>query len=226
MFRICDGRTGMGNLFIYISQIDERTPVSSKIYDGYRGKYINFINLNIVDDDPKLPSIKTPDIYINEFTVNNIHPVCRNKIKPSDVLLKLINENKHLIEDIECGLAIRTSDPSCGTIADESTLNTFEKIIENSTKKIFIACDSLEHKLHLNKKYPNKINFLNGEPVHINNHNTIDSPLPFLEFFLLSMCPILYLTGGPKDMTKFSTFGYMASIYGNVPFNIIWNSYP
>lgn len=223
MFRINDGRVGLGNLFIYLSQIDDKTPVSSKIYDGYRGKYLEFTNLNIIEDDYSMESIKTPDIYINHYTSKNIHTRCRQKIKPSKLLIDIIENYKHLVEDIECGIAIRTYDPNCGYIADEHTLQTFENIIKNSSKKIFIACDNLEYKLKLNEKYPNKINFINGECIHINNHNTIDSPLPFLDFFLLSMCPLLYITGGPKDMTKFSTFGYMASIYGNVKANVVFN---
>ena len=45
----------------------------------------------------------------------------------------------------------------------------------------------------------------------------------FLKFFILSMCPKLYLTGGRGDMIGFSTYAYMASIYGEKPFEITFN---
>lgn len=110
-----------------------------------------------------------------------------------------------------------------GIIADDETLETFENIIKTSQKKIFIACDSLDYKLKLDEKYPGKLSFLRGENVHVNNDTKLDSPTPFLEFFLISMCPFIYLTGGPSDMTKFSTFGYMAAVYGNVDTYPIFN---
>jgi hypothetical protein len=225
MFRCVDG-AGLGNLFIWLSQIDEKTPVSSKIYDGYRGKYLDFMNLNIVEDDPTVESIPVPDIYLNEYTRRHVHPNIVNKVKPSKILEEIIHKNLKLLNDVECAIAIRTFDTYAGTIADEQTLETFENIIKKSPKKVFIACDSLDYKLKLDEKYPGKLSFLREENVHVNNTTKIDSPTPFLEFFLLSLCPFIYLTGGPPDMTKFSTFGYMATIYRNVPFYIIWNSYP
>lgn len=221
MFRCVDG-AGLGNLFIWLSQLDDKTPVSSKIYDGYRGKYLEFTNLNIVDDDPNVTSLKVPDIYINPHNFNKVHPVCRTKVKPSKILEEIIHKNLHLVRDVDCGIAIRTFDKYAGNIADEYTFSCYEHIINNSNK-VFVACDNLEYKLKLNEKYPGKINFINEENVHVNNDTKIDSPTPFLEFFLLSLCPFLYITGGPKDMTKFSTFGYMAVVYGQVPFDIIWN---
>ena len=45
----------------------------------------------------------------------------------------------------------------------------------------------------------------------------------YLKFFLLSMCPQLFLTGGRGDMIGFSTYAYMAAIYGKKPFQPIFN---
>ena len=222
MFRCVNG-AGLGNLFIWLSQIDDKTPVSSTIYNGYRGKYLDFTNLNIVDDDPSIESIKVPDIYINPYTIHYVHPNCKNKIKPSKLLEDIIQSHKHLVSDIDCAIAIRTYDPYAGKITDEHTLKYFEFVIKSCEKPVFVACDNFEYKLNLSKKYPGKVKFVNSDFVHINNNTEIDSPAPFLDFFLLSMSPFVYLTGGPKDMTKFSTFGYMACIYGNVNYTICWN---
>jgi hypothetical protein len=41
----------------------------------------------------------------------------------------------------------------------------------------------------------------------------------------LSRCPKLYITGGNfPQLPGLSTFGYMAAIYGGVPFEVISNS--
>ena len=46
----------------------------------------------------------------------------------------------------------------------------------------------------------------------------------FLKFFLFSKCPQLFLTGGNTDLVGFSTYAYIAAIYGNKPFNLIFNN--
>ena len=45
----------------------------------------------------------------------------------------------------------------------------------------------------------------------------------FLKFFILSKCPMLYLTAGTDQLIGFSTYAYMAAIYGNKPFKLIFN---
>lgn len=107
MFRCVDG-AGLGNLFIWLSQIDKKTPVSSKIYDGYRGKYLDFMNLNIIEDDHTVESIPVPDIYLNEYTRRHVHHNIVNKVKPSKILEDFIYKNLNLINDVECAIAIRT----------------------------------------------------------------------------------------------------------------------
>ena len=39
----------------------------------------------------------------------------------------------------------------------------------------------------------------------------------------MSKCPRLFITGGNKDLVGFSTYAYMAAIYGNKQFNMIFN---
>lgn len=229
MFRIND-RVGMGNLFIFLSQLDETTPVSDEIYSGFRDKYLKFKNLNIVPDDGTLESLKL-DIYINNYTMKNVHPLFRNKVEPSEYLLKLLEEHKHLVENVECAVAIRFSQipHSDGTLeptkhVDDKALEEFDEIIKNSKGCVFVACDKREYKYELRRKFGDKVSFVDDEVVISCTKNTIDAPTPYLEFFLLSMCPFVYLTGGPIDMHAFSTFGYMAAIYGGKPFHPIWNT--
>jgi hypothetical protein len=46
----------------------------------------------------------------------------------------------------------------------------------------------------------------------------------FVDFFLLSMCPRVFVTGGNfPGCPGMSTFGYMAAQYGGVPWEIVNN---
>ena len=58
---------------------------------------------------------------------------------------------------------------------------------------------------------------VDGEKKYTDYHNI------YLLFFLMSKCPRLFITGGNKDLVGFSTYAYMAAIYGNKQFNMIFN---
>lgn len=217
---------GLGNILIYLSQIDDKIPVSKNIYDGYRGKYLKFKNLNIQDDDGSLESLN-PVIYINPYTVNYVHPLCRNKIEPSDLTKNLLeNKYKHMLDDVDVGLAIRfgnMNEHESLKFADDKSIEQFENIIRNCRRNVFVACDKLDYKLKLKEIFGDKVKCILSEFVSTWSVNEVDSSTPYIEFFLLSMCPKLYITGGPRDFSAFSTFGYMAAIYGNKDFEVIWN---
>ena len=226
MFRVPD-QVGIGNIFIFLSQIDDTFPVSNKLLDGFRGKYLNFKNLNIVEDDPNIQTY-CPPIYINPYTYNTIHPMCRNKVEPSAELRKIIDQNIHLVDGVTSGLAIRfgntrKSEGDVVPYIDDHGIKQFESIIESSGGPVFIACDKLEYKHELKKRYGEKIRYVESDCVITHSMNVIDSPDPYIEFFLLAMCPIVCITGGPKDMHAFSTFGYMASVWGQKQHHIVWN---
>lgn len=214
MFRALAG-AGFGNLLIWLSQLDKQ-PVSDKILD----KHIDFKNLNIVPDDPNVPDSERPPIYINQYTSSVVHPRIRDKISPSPFLMSLLDQHKHLIQGITCGVAIRTYWMHAEHVPKitQKALDHFESVI-SQVGEVFLACDDLELKKKLAAKYPG-VRYIDQPFVH----TSIESgSTPYLEFFLLSMCPYLFLTGGNTDFASFSTFGYMAAIYGNVPNQIIWN---
>jgi hypothetical protein len=227
MFRVPD-QLGLGNILIFLSQLDDKIPVSKNILSGFRGKYLKFKNLNIMDDDPELET-HCPPIYINPWTLKNVHPLCINKVEPSDHMNEIIRRNSNLVSGVKAGLAIRfgnTRKTDMDTIPfiDDHGLKQFHGIIESNDGPFFIACDRLDYKYELKKRYGEKIRFVESDCVIIHNSNQVDSPDPYLEFFLLSMCPIVIITGGPKDMHAFSTFGYMASMWGQKPFEVVWNA--
>ncbi len=226
MFRV-EKICGLGNILIYLSQIDDKTPVSTNIHDGYRGKYLKFKNLNIQKDDGKLESLK-PDIYINHHTIKYIHPLCRHKIEPSLITKNLLeNEYKGMLENVDYGLAIRfgnMNEHETLKFVNDLALERFETVIHTCKGKVFVACDRLDYKLSLKARFGDKVKCILSDFVSTWSVNDIDSHTPYVEFFILSMCPKLYITGGPKNFSAFSTFGYMAAIYGNKEFEVIWNS--
>jgi hypothetical protein len=240
MFRVPDKPFGLGNLFIFISQLDDKTPVSDTIKDCFRSKYIEFKNLNIVKDDDT-PSIEVPPIYINPITKKDVHPNIRNKISPTPLMTDLIEENIHLINDCTVGLAIRTGNHNFKNTTDvkfdsevelynhvhvtTEGLYRFENIIRNTPGNVFVACDNLCYKHHLTDMFGPRVKYVDRESIMVAPGNTVDEYSPFLEFFLLSKCKHLYLTGGKKDdsLQGFSTFGYMAAIYGNCSFTVVFN---
>jgi len=223
MFRV--GPTaGLGNILIYLSQIDEKTPVSrGHLEAGHRGKYLEFTNLDLQEDTGELPDLPTPPIYINQYTSNHIHPMCRLKVRPRTELQKELEG----FPQFTCGLAIRLGGMNSvdyTRVADDHALGMFGHIIESDPGPILLAVDSLEYKKSLAEKYPGKLVFIDRPLVVADSNNTVDDSLPFLEFFLLSRCPHVYVTGGNKDFSCFSTFGYMAAIYGSTSLSIVWNA--
>lgn len=221
MYRV-HPNVGIGNLFMQISQLDDKTPVSSTIYSGFRDKYLKFKNLNIVDDDGTKEATLIPDCYINRYYIQ-FHRKVKEKMEPTEETLKWIEKYEHLLDGVKVGLAIRFGVEGPNKICDDYAKNIFENIIQNTDGNVFVACDILDYKLELEKKFGPKVRFLGNESVITNTINTSDHPDPYIEFFLLSKCPFLYLTGGPKNFTLLSTFGYMAAIYGEKPFEIVWN---
>lgn len=243
MFRVPDKPFGLGNLSIWLSQVEKETKVSNIINRGMRSKYLNFLNLNIVEDDGIDDSIEVPPIYINDHTIRHVHPNIRNKISPTPFMTTLIEDNIHLITECTVGLAIRTGNHSFinrvevdfetdenkvfyNTVhADNTGLYKFENIIRSITGNVFVSCDNLRYKHHLTDMFGPRVKYVDRESIMVSNGNSVDEYSSFLEFFLLGKCPRVYLTGGPKDtgLSGFSTFGYMAAIYGNVPFSIVFN---
>jgi hypothetical protein len=222
MFRVSQ-TSGIGNILIYLSQLDDKTPVSRKCLEaGYRGKYLEFTNLNIVEES-EAPDIETPPIYINSYTATHVHPKCVHKVRPSSILSE---ELSRYPSTFTVGLAIRLGGMNSvdyPQVADKKALDTFCSIIESENGPIFLAVDSLEYKRELDSKYKGKLFFIDKPLVVADSNNTVDDSLPFLEFFLLSKCNKVYVTGGKKNFSCFSTFGYMAAIYGSRLISIVWN---
>jgi len=171
-----------------------------------------------------------PKIAINHFTSRNIHPYVRQLIEPSDDMKKVIKDHEHLVAGVAAGLQIRCGGlfPDSKRTVDENNMFANRAAIEKFKSvpgPVFIASDSPMLKLEFPhaRTLDTEISVLHkGAPEASRDHRRN----VFLDFFLLSKCPVLYITAGDPDDSGalFSTFGYMAGMYGNCQINLIFNN--
>ena len=245
---------GWGNIVINLTDLvfqckqhNLEPYVHESLHDVLRE--VKFHGFHITNDTSELPEYK-PVIYINDDTIKKVHPLMRQIIEPSDRMKELIQKNRHLVDDVSCGMHIRrgafsedSSKIGChghnedGTIipayfANDAALERFEQLVEKSPGKVFIASDSKEIKKRFKEKFGDKINFLETDIAltydctTLKNRDTTkedDRANCYLEWFLLSMCRTVCITAGNADASNFSTFGYTAAIYGNCEIKIVTN---
>jgi hypothetical protein len=198
---------------------------------GRRGEYIRFKGVHVPEtDDGSLPDTTHQRLVIGD----PVHGSILDILEPTEKMKNLIEEHKHLIENVSCALQIRrcglskspnvNNDPGKNNnFCTDETLLKFYDVLERSDGPVFVSSDCYETKMAMYKKFPEKVRVLDGDPTHINSDSDVDPWVSMTEFFLLSMCPTIYMTGGSKDMTTFSTFGYMAAVYGRKKCVAIFN---
>ena len=210
----------MANILMHLCQVDV---VSNKIYSKGYGKYMQ-LNLDIREDDGTLPTV-IPPLYI----MPNVHAKIRNIMKPTEAALTKIEEYRHLVDGVEYAIQIRRGCmSSCESVAknssvhcDDSALAKFHQIVQQNKGPFFISSDCRKTKMEFKAMYPDRVRFIDEE----SEHSVVgtDPWLTFTEFFLLGMCPCVFITGGARDMLTFSTFGYMACIYGGTRYIPVFN---
>lgn len=223
MFR--PSNLGLGNILIQLCHVKS---VSSKIYDGRRGEYIRVKDgIQVIEDDGTLPAGPEPRIYLQP----TIHCHISDIIEPTEHAKTYIDKYRHLVDGVEFGLQIRrgmnssSKNVNCVSAVhcDETALRKFFHIMDTTSGNVFLSSDCVETKRLFYKMYGNKVRFVDEQAILILNE-TIDDPwASFTDFFLLSMCPFIYMTGGARDLFTFSTFGYMAAMYGKKPFEAVMN---
>lgn len=186
--------------------------------------------------------VYTPRIVINSYFIEQIHSKMSDIFEPSPKLQELIDQYKHLVDGCVAGMHIRrgafsedSSKMGCHGVgkpayfANDKALHDFKNILKNQSGKFFIASDSPSTKKQFVEEFGDKVRILDINPV-LSYDCTVHHDAPqgdkitsYLEWFLLSMCTFLIITGGNNDMTDFSTFGYSAACYGRKPFYLIKN---
>ena len=231
---------GFGNMLIQLTSLQkECTKIHDHVFDYEVSNCVcinGFTRVSYEGQKPESP------IYINNYTYNVVHPRIRNIIKPTPFMEDMISKYNHLIEGVSFGVSIRrgsyspdskqfkteqAEDPSHYFCSDKG-LEKFINLIENSLEPVFVSSDSSEVMKMLISKFGDKIRYYNspyaiGMQQDLRDISMSEYHSIYLKFFLLSKCPKLYLTGGRGDMVGFSTYGYMAAVYGNKPFEIVFN---
>ena len=224
---------GFANILIHLCDFFAHHPngvVHESIKDYELGHWLTFHFP--LTDRTDLP-IYEPKIYINPYTIQNIHPLIRQLVSPSPELLKVLEHYEHLIKGVHAGIHVRRGSASqdsrvivqkdTDSFANEQALKRFQDVAR-TLKPVFLASDSPETK----KLFPDARTLDTTIAVvhdECPNAPTNDRRNIFVDFFLLSKCPRLYITGGNfPQLPGLSTFGYMAAIYGGVKFEVIPNT--
>lgn len=234
-------RAGFGNIIIILADIQDRCKLlHDDVYDWELSNCVTlegFTRVSLVDNpDPGGHIIITPQ------TSQFIHPRIRDIVQPTPHLAKMIDDHSHLLDGVSACVHIRRGAYSKDSLqrkienldkwhyfCTDEALEIFEKAIENEPGKVYVASDSNEVKERLIVKFGDKLRMIQTQyaatapqdGTDTQNQKTLQDV--YLEWFLMSKCPKLYLTGGRTDFVGFSTYGYTAAIYGSKPFCIIFN---
>lgn len=233
---------GLGNTLIHLTTLDTKSSVlHNSVYDYELSNCVVIKDFMCVSHEGEQPD--TP-IFFNSHTEQHIHTKIRNIIEPTSYMKQLIEKNIHTLDGVSCGMAIRRgsycedsrqykderADQPHFFQCSESGLERFKDIIRNSDGKIFITSDSQSTLKSLIDEFDDKLITIDTIFTIGSEHHTdyetkyIDYHNIYLLFFLLSKCPQLFITGGNTDFVGFSTYAYMAAIYGNIPFTIVFNN--
>jgi len=223
---------GFANTLIMLCDFFVHHPdgvVHESIRDYELGRWLTFHFP--ITERTDLP-VYEPKIYINPFTIQNVHPMIRKLVTPSLELETLLKQHDHLIKNINAGIHIRRGAASndsrvvvqkeTDVFANEHAMKRFIDVAR-ALNPIFLASDSPETK----KLFPDAKTL--DTTIAVVHDECPDAPEKdrrniFVDFFLLSRCPRLYITGGNfPQLPGLSTFGYMAAIYGNIPFEVVSN---
>jgi len=233
---------GLGNLLIQLTSMQkECTSLHESVYDFELSNCLTIHGFNKVTHDGKQPEAT---IFMNPYTIKYVHPKIRDIISPTPMMEKMIQDNIHILDGVVCGMSIRRgsycedsrqfkderSDGPEHFFCSNEGLIKFKRIIASVHGRVFVSSDSMFTLKDLIQTFGDKIRTLDKNPcVYIQDQDS-DKNIEldkyhnvFLKFFILSKCPLLFLTGGKRDFTGFSTFAYMAAVYGNKPSRVIFN---
>lgn len=217
---------GLANTLIHLCDFFSQYPkgvVHDSIEEYEFGKWLE---LKFPRSSQVCSNMYVPKISINPYTIQHVHPLVRHLVAPSPELdIPSFN--------VEAGIHIRrgscahdsrlTVENDSDVYASDAAIQKFLNIAQQY-ESYFLASDSPETK----KLFPGAqtldttVAVVHGNCPHL---STKDRRNVFVDFFLLSRCPKLYITGGNfPELPGLSTFGYMAAIYGNKPWECVMNS--
>ena len=226
---------GLANTLMHLCDFySQHYFVTSVIHDSIKeyelGRWLNFKFPTTSLDGIK--KVHVPKIFINTHTLQNVYPLIRHLIEPSDELKPILKEYTYLIDNVSAGLHIRRGasardsrivvEADTETFANDKAVSQFKAIAENFGP-VFLASDSPETKKEFftARTLDTTIAVVHG---NCPEAPTQDRRNVFVDFFLLSQCPKVFVTAGNfPGHPGLSTFGLMAAIYGDKPFEMISN---
>jgi hypothetical protein len=217
---------GLANLLIMLSDFFYNVP-DGLVHESIKeNEFSRWLTINFkTTDRTDLPKYK-PRIIINDFTAKYVHPLVRKLVSPSQELIEVLEKHKDVVKGVQLGIharrggaspdSVKIVDPPTDCFATDSAIKEMVKAADQFNGNVFLASDSPETKKLFNAKTLDiNISVLHGNEEKVGI---------FLDFFLLSQCPQIIVTGGSfPNHPGMSTFGYMAAIYGNKPFIVIKN---
>lgn len=224
---------GLANLFIMLTDFFHHHPnglVHESIKDYELGKWLTF---HFETTDRLDLPVYEPKIFINQMTIQHIHPMIRKLVSPSPELEKELAKRDiraRIGIHVRRGAAAQDSRPGVERDVDAyANDGAVQKMIELANEagpeNVFLASDSPETK----KLFPSDVQTLDTGVAVVHGSCLQGQPQDrlgiFLDFFLLSRCQRVIVTGSNfPNIPGISTFGYMAAIYGGVPFTVVPNA--
>jgi hypothetical protein len=233
-------KPGLGNLLMNLCSAKLRGTkfVHKDILDYEFGNCFTLNEFTIVDFDGEQPHCMGT---ISQEFHERVWPMCRSLMSPTHHLLDLVEQHKHVLEGVVLGVNIRRGAYSADSTqfpgvtdrkffhCSDSGLDKFLKEIGNAPGRVYVSSDSSSTKQMIKDRFGSKVSMLDTVYAHTAEQTDPTTQTVknlqdvYLVWYLLSMCPLILVTGGRPDFVGFSTFGYMAAHYGSKPCKIIFN---
>ena len=233
-------KPGFGNLLmnLCVCKMQGVERIHRSVLDFEFGNCFIIHGFTIVDFEGDQPVCHT---YINPSWHQFVWPLSRDIIKPTPHLQELTKQHMHLLDGVTLGVNIRRGNYSEDSVqlsgttekkfffCSDSGLAKFVQAIDDAAGRVYVTSDSPSTKQFLKNKFGEKVTMVDTVFAHTAEQTDPSSQTVknlqdvYLVWYLLSLCPKVLCTGGTTDLVGFSTFGYMAAVYGSKPMEIIFN---
>jgi hypothetical protein len=242
VFKKPENECGLGNLLIQLTSMSpECKCLHDNVYDYELSNCMVLNGYTRVSYDGVHPECP---IYINPVTVQFVHPKIRTIVEPTRHMQEMIAKHAHLLDGVTAAMSIRRGsycedsrqykgargDAPCQYFCSPSGLERFKTIIRSTPGRVFLSSDSVSTTRQLVEEFGDKLSVLEMPYTVTSTQDQDAAPTienlqkVYLKWFLLSKCPKLYLTGGKREgLVGFSTYAYIAAIYGAKPFELVFN---
>jgi hypothetical protein len=228
---------GLGNLVFQLAQAcayHKNPYISANVLDNEFGNCISLEYFQVIPDSDEYAPVECP-LYFNDEIICMYKSVLPRMIRPTLHMKELLRQNLHLLDGVTAGVNIRRGSYSEDTkqckdagpehfFCSDEDLEKFIHVIRAEPGRVYVSSDSPATKNKLKEIFGEKITMNETEFVHTSDvdfagKRTVKNLQDvYLVWFLLSMCPKLYITGGKSkdNCTGMSTYGVSAGLYGCV----------